>query len=45
MILLRLDAARVIVPVGSSRGNDLYRADLKRLPKRAPFRGDKAGNR
>ena len=45
MILSRLDAARVIVPVGSSRGNGLYRADLKRLPKRTPFRGDKAGNR
>ena len=45
VILRRLDAARVIVPVGSSRVNGLYRADLKRLTRRAAFRGDKAGNR
>jgi len=42
LILRRLHAGRVIVPVTSSRGNGLYRTDLKRLPRRAPFRGGRA---
>jgi len=41
-ILSWLDAALAIVPVANSNSEGFYRADLKRLPKRAPFRGERS---